>query len=313
MARELGVVRRSELALSDGMLSRAAARGAYGHLLHGWYSIPGCELTPDEARRVAAVLTGGRGARLECVSAMAHRGLIVPHGSLAAHVAIPHDRSLRNQRLLRVHRYADEAATSVHYMPSSGRATAIVEAFGCVGPACRRQLILENVQDRRVLAADVRAAAVPGSRAIRSLLHLLDYIDAGCRSELEIKVLRSIVRRFNLPEPELNYEVRLRAGTVRFDAAFVDHKLALEADSEEWHFSAPDRPRDLRRDVLLAGQGWQTLRITNERMRVEPAWIGKMLKDTLLARAAHIGTWPSDTKPPPDPGVFVSLGGQAAG
>jgi len=124
----------------------------------------------------------------------------------------------------------------------------------------------------------------PRQRGRPALLELLDLVEAGCHSELEIRLLREVVRRFGLPAPALQYEVRLPSGVRRFDAAFVPQKVGLEADSVEWHFSAAARQADLRRDIELAAEGWLTLRVTNERMRDEPEWVARNVAAALASR-----------------------------
>jgi len=46
--------------------------------------------------------------------------------------------------------------------------------------------------------------------------------------------------------------------------------LAVELDGAAWHGSREQRERDIRRDSLLATEGWQTLRFGYRRATADP-------------------------------------------
>ena len=288
LARSLHIMWRDELALDDGALTEAVKKGSLTRLLHAIYALPECALTPDERLRVAALMTAGPGSHLTCVSALQHWGLVLPGKSRGAHVGRAASRTpSRRQRGLVIHHHDDADAAIEHRdLPCTPRGLAIVRAFGCLPDPAGRELVMSATKSRFVTPADIRSEVRPRQRGRPALVELLDLVEAGCESELEIRLLRDVVRRFGLPEPTRQHEVRLPSGVRRFDAAFVPQKVGLEADSVEWHFSAAARQADLRRDLELAAEGWLTLRVTNERMRVEPEWVGGSVAAALASRAA---------------------------
>jgi very-short-patch-repair endonuclease len=285
--RSVHIFRRNELRMSDGALAKALSAGHLRRLLHGIYARDDCPLTPAERLRVAGLMIASPGSYLTCVSALEHMGLALSAGPCGAHVGVRASRSApRRQHGLTIHQHDDAVyARDFQELSCTPRPLAVVRAFGCLPHPVGRQLVLSATQARFVLPGDIRARVRPRDRGRPALLELLDVIEAGCHSELEIRLLRDVVRRFGLPLPKLQYEVRLPSGVRRFDAAYVEQKVGLEADSVEWHFSAQARQADLRRDIELAAEGWLTLRITNERMRDEPEWVARHIAAALASRA----------------------------
>jgi hypothetical protein len=94
------------------------------------------------------------------------------------------------------------------------------------------------------------------------------------QSEVTISALESLGRRtlvrFGLPEPVHEYPVPW-AGAQRFDAAFVEARVALEWDSRRWHTRRADMNRDRARDRSAMANGWLIVRVTWQDLRETPA------------------------------------------
>ncbi|MGY1835033.1 endonuclease domain-containing protein [Blastococcus sp. SYSU DS0510] len=69
-----------------------------------------------------------------------------------------------------------------------------------------------------------------------------------------------------MPRSTQQRQVTVGGRTHHLDAAYDDVLLAVEMDGAAWHGSREQRERDIRRDVLLATAGWQTLRFSHRRL-----------------------------------------------
>jgi hypothetical protein len=69
--------------------------------------------------------------------------------------------------------------------------------------------------------------------------------------------------RAGFPRPSVQHEVVDEFGfpLARVDLAYLDARLAIEYDGAV-HFDSYRAVRDRRRDADLAGQGWETVRLT---------------------------------------------------
>ncbi len=74
--------------------------------------------------------------------------------------------------------------------------------------------------------------------------------------------------------------------TWRFDAAFPDHRLALEWDSRRWHTRVEDFDRDRNRDRVAAANGWRVLRFTMRDLKDQPEQVIDQVTKALASRSA---------------------------
>jgi very-short-patch-repair endonuclease len=124
----------------------------------------------------------------------------------------------------------------------------------------------------------------------QQLLELTDLLAAGCESELEIW---GYIEVFDVPG--LRHAVRqlpVRAGgrTYRLDMAYPDARVAVELDGRSYHASPEQWERDIRRDLALATVGWQTIRLSHERLTTDPAGCRRDVLRVLATRhQADIG------------------------
>ena len=122
----------------------------------------------------------------------------------------------------------------------------------------------------------------------RALTTLLDLIDRGCESELEIwGVLHVLPGPPRVPAPVQQYAIRLPNGRlVRADAAYVDARVAVELDGAAFHGSRDARERDIRRDSALAGLDGLVLRYSFARAMSDPDGCRREIETVVLRRLA---------------------------
>jgi len=119
---------------------------------------------------------------------------------------------------------------------------------------------LTSIRKIRLLLAEI---GTRGRKHVGWLMKLLDERDDGkapTESDLEKEVI-PILHQSDLPTPERQVWLPgTRVGRVRFDFAYPDLKIALEADSWTWHRTKSAFIRDRDRDSACAELGWQVLR-----------------------------------------------------
>lgn len=111
-----------------------------------------------------------------------------------------------------------------------------------------------------------RARYGKGARGIADLRALLpsDYVPTG--SSFEVKLMQAL-RRAGLPPPVRQHEVRTNGVFVaRVDFAYPWAKVAIEADSYEFHSGREAWESDLRRRNALTALGWLVIHATYRQM-----------------------------------------------
>ena len=83
---------------------------------------------------------------------------------------------------------------------------------------------------------------------------------AAMESRLEVALLR-LIRESGAPRPVPLLEAVVAGGRrVRFDFAWPDRRLAVEADGRRWHATTTDFERDLARHNAVTAAGWRLYR-----------------------------------------------------
>lgn len=106
-----------------------------------------------------------------------------------------------------------------------------------------------------------------GARGIRKARAALEVARVGADSVPETKLRLAAGRAF-LPEPVLSYVVCDPFGRELAwpDLAFPEFKVAVNYDGEH-HLSAAQKESDIRREALLAANGWISVVVTVEHVR----------------------------------------------
>jgi hypothetical protein len=129
----------------------------------------------------------------------------------------------------------------------------------------------------------------PESRP-RTLTSALDRADPSVtrlRSGEEGRAFR-LVRDSDLPTPEVDWEVVVADGSIRFfvDLAYPDVRVAVEVDPPLYHSIGPDRARDEARRRAIGEAGWVIVPVTSEELRWRPELFLSRLRAALTA-AGH--------------------------
>ncbi|MDI2033478.1 hypothetical protein PJL15_00577 [Paenarthrobacter nitroguajacolicus] len=106
-----------------------------------------------------------------------------------------------------------------------------------------------------------------GARGIRKARAALELARVGADSVPETRLRLAIGRAF-LPEPTLSYVVLEPSGreVAWPDLAFPEFKVAVNYDGDH-HLSAAQKESDIRREALLAANGWISVVVTAEQVR----------------------------------------------
>jgi very-short-patch-repair endonuclease len=132
-------------------------------------------------------------------------------------------------------------------------------------------------------AAAMRGPGRPNARRVAALAD--GYVDSFLESMLRALLLEAGIEGF---EPQVSVESgSLR---VRVDLGHRKARVALEADSFEFHGTRAALAADCRRYDELVAAGWLVLRFSYEQILSDAAWVVEMVRRT-LARALGV---PSD-------------------
>ena len=102
----------------------------------------------------------------------------------------------------------------------------------------------------------------------------------GTENDYEAAVL-ALVRSSNLTEPVCQAPMVLGGEPVRIDFLWTNERVALEADSYEFHGTRQAFERDRRRDQLLRLAGYEPLRITWRQLSRHPEQVEEVLREVL--------------------------------
>lgn len=176
----------------------------------------------------------------------------------------------------------------------------VISRYGipCTAPArtildCAAAVSIEQLEELLMAADSGRpgldrgrlerlVAAHAGRRGVRNLRELITDDPKQTRVENERRMLR-ICRRFRIPEPQTEYEIRADGRTFYADFCWPELRLIVEADSWRWHGGKLKVERDRDRDQLLAIAGWVVVHFTRNQIKLEPERTGERLL-ALLAR-----------------------------
>ena len=92
----------------------------------------------------------------------------------------------------------------------------------------------------------------------------------------------TFAREYGLPTPVTNTRVL----GFEIDALFPEHRLIVELDGWEFHSDRGSFESDRDRDAELLAAGYQTIRITWERLKSQPAREAARLRAILERLAA---------------------------
>lgn len=279
-----GVARRADVAAatSTSTVGRWLARGELLLVAPGVVALPDRAGRWADRARAAALYAG---APLSHLSALTAAGLVRPVAG-PLHVTVGLERCLRDAADVVVHRSGRRLSTiRCDGLDVVEPARSLVDAWSWAWSPSRngrapaeqplvRQAVIEAVRTRAVRASAIRRASQRIARHAgrAALATLLDLLESGCQSELEVFGVRHV-----LPGPPVvpayvqQHRVALPDGrAAELDAAWPQAQVAVELDGAAFHGSREARERDIRRDSALAALGWVVLRFSYARLISDP-------------------------------------------
>ncbi|MGC5333258.1 DUF559 domain-containing protein [Micromonospora sp. DT62] len=261
---------------------------------------PLARVTPVLARRAAVAYTGGRGA-LSHLTALEVWKLRRQMPGEPVHLDVSTRAGLRSGPHLVVHHRRSFAPEPPHVLVRDGEPVTrldrtLVDAWPLLHPADRPAAIIRAVNDRlttprRIATALATAPKLADRAALRGLL---DRLDAGCRSPLEIWGHDRVFVGPGMPAFRRQVRARLGGRVVYLDLFAEAELVDIELDGATTHGDLREREIDLRRDALLAARGVLVVRFSHRRLLHEP---DEVRRETLAILANRRRT------PRPDAGL----------
>jgi predicted transcriptional regulator of viral defense system len=282
-----------EKGCSERTIRRMASEGALQTVLPGVFRSPSWPMGREQLM-VAGCLRNSAAALAFTTAGQIH-GLRKMFDD-RVHLLVPHGSSPDLPGLV-VHRCRKIDPEDIVPLGNGMRVTSVARTLFDVGGVIGHRRVvsaLENALDRKLVNMDTMSEVTlrlfhrrrPGSREIRSALLARSDWTSALQSDLEVRVLAAI-RRAGLPMPVVQYELSFEDGhIVRFDFAWPHIRVALEVDHSFWHVGSEESRKDKQRDRKVATLNWQTLRITEDDVRV--GLDGVMLDLAAVIRAAEI-------------------------
>jgi hypothetical protein len=282
------VARRQLLALGLGpkAIHYRLRRSRLHEEYRGVYAV-GHAAPTREGRWMAAVLAGGRDARLSHRSGAALRG-IRPSGASVIDVTTP--RAQRPRRGIRFHRCSlpPDEVTVHDGIPVTTVPRTLFDLAALLTPrqlerALNEAEVLRLWDELSLVDLLQRYPRRHGSRTVRAVLDLREAAVTITRSDLEVLFLE-FVDRARLPQGEANGDVE----GFEVDYVWREARVIVELDARSTHDTVAAFERDRERDRILLAAGWRTVRVTWKQLEFSPdrleADLRRLLQpDTLAA------------------------------
>lgn len=173
----------------------------------------------------------------------------------------------------------DGITTPLRTVVDCARRLPFDEALAVADNALRRGMVTDA--ELRSAARQLRGRGAPQARAV-----------AAAANGLAENPFESVLRAIALGIPEMSVvaqgEVDLGDEVYRPDLVDRDLRLAIEADSHEFHTSKPAHDRDCERFTRLGIAGWLVLRFSWEQVMLRPSYVGWALAAAAKARAREL-------------------------
>lgn len=284
-ARSAGLATVRDLGAS-GITRRAVAMrlrtGVWWQPLPRVVALTASRSLTTEQRRLAALLWLPACALLSHGDAADLWGLRRPAGDETVHLTVDRRHTPRRQPGYYVHRVesvtdADRAVRAG--LPVTALDRTVIDLHDVLGTAAdRRALIAHVFQTRRTTAARLLGvvARVPKLHHRDELLQSIELASGGAHSVGEAEAVEWLVSA-GFPAPERQFPV-LVAGRLRYlDAADPVLRIAYEVDGLH-HGDLVQRDADNDRDLALAAEGWETVRLTTFRIRRDPEQLHRAIR-----------------------------------
>lgn len=269
--------------------------GPWQKIIPGIYLAITGAITANQ-REMAALLHAGPRSVITGAVAVRRNG-IRPPSSNFVDVLVPDEARCQSVAFIRIQRTKrmPVRTSTTGQIRFAGAARAVADASRSLTTTRDvRAVVSDAVQKGRCTIADLRTECEEGPRRGSGLLRrALDEVGDGIRSVPEGD-LRLLLKRAGVPMPVFN--ARLYDGDTLIaivDCWWPDACVASEVDSREYHYSADDWQRTMRRHDQLVARGVLLLHFTPRRIRTDPDAI---VLEILSALAAGRGRPPLPIK-----------------
>lgn len=270
-----------DLGLGRGAIGWRLRCGRLNRVHQGVYAFAPGRLS-QRGQWLAAVFAYGENAVLSHLSAAGLWGLLRPRGPV--HVTCLRGRPGRRE--IRLHRMSVESdeRTTQDGIPTTTPARTLLDLAQVTDPDQVRSAWEEAdrlglLQLKAIEIVAGRAGARKGSGVIRRLLTEARAVTVT-RSPLEDRVL-DLCAEHGLPSPMTNVEILGH----EVDAYWPAGRLAVEADSFEFHRHRAAFERDRARDAEMQAEGYAVVRLTHRRLDREAEAVAAQLRKLLAERS----------------------------
>ncbi|MFI7549024.1 DUF559 domain-containing protein [Micromonospora sediminimaris] len=232
------------------------------------------QLKPEVARRAALAYADGRAA-LSALTALDGYGLRPQPAGEPVYLDVPAGTGLRSKESLVVRHRTAFAAEPPHVVVRRGLPLvrleeALVRSWPLLSEESRIGPVVRAVNDRMTTGYRLRNALAPKLTGRAALSALIDRLDAGCRSPLEIWGHDRVFTGPGMPVLMRQVRVRVNKRTMYLDLFAEQERVNIELDGATSHGDPRQREIDLRRDALLATVGILVVRFSHRRLVREP-------------------------------------------
>ncbi|HET6551838.1 MAG TPA: type IV toxin-antitoxin system AbiEi family antitoxin domain-containing protein [Solirubrobacter sp.] len=187
----------------------------------------------------------------------------------------------RRHPKIRTHRSNNIERTYRDGIPVTPPARTLVDLSSMLPFTTLRRAVNEALNQRMITPAQLATANHRGARNLRRVLATA----APTRNDFEDIVLALLE---GLPQPEVNQPLTIDGRTYYPDYRWADHRLILEADSNQFHGHLLARADDAARQAVLEAHGERVLRVTWHQATQHPqrtaARVRAALEATLSSR-----------------------------
>jgi very-short-patch-repair endonuclease len=286
-ATQDGMVARRQLlraGVSRDQIARWVRRGLLYRQHWGIYSVGHEAVTPRGLLR-AALLACGDGAVLSHESAAYLWGLVESAPEIIdVTIKRRHCRSRPGLRVRQVQELDPRDLRLRSGLPVTSPSRTIIDRAADVSPYELDRLIAEARASRLIRPGELEAAVDRAGRcrgAAQTRAFLVAEGEPGITRSGGERLLRRRLRQARLAQPLSNAKV---VGC-EVDFLWRDEKLVVEFDSWQFHGHRRAFESDRRKDVILAGAGYQVLRFTWRQLETEPLVVIAAIAQALGRRA----------------------------
>jgi Transcriptional regulator, AbiEi antitoxin len=293
-ARQSDLVTRAQLlalGIDDMTMYRRARSGLWQRVLPAVYALQSGAITVEQ-RRVAAALYGGDGCQIAGLSALSWYGFRYLPDSDSMYLLVPHATRRKSAGYVRIQRThdLDEHARRTNLYLVCSPARAVVDACRELRDArAVRAIVAESIQrgfcSLHNLQREIVRAARSRTALVRDAFH---EVADGALSAPEGDVRTILQKSSVLPRVLWNRPLRTRTGLAlpTPDGWIADVGIAIEVDSQEYHYRTEDWKRTLERHNVLGQHGILVLHFTPADIRENPAKVRRVVEEAYASRKA---------------------------